>query len=362
MARRHIVTVLIALAALAPSASCAQGTQPLLVVRADNGATPFVGDGPRLVTVSPNGDGYRDTVLVRYRLTDDALVQIRMVNGHAHARRPLAAAQREGAGDHVYRWRPPHAPVPAAYVLRIAAGSVATTVVVHVQGVDAAAGRAAYHPGDTARLAVATDARRLSVDVLRITGAAPTTRRNDKVQGVPVAPAFHVRWPGHGDRPHALGVPLGHLESGVYFVRLLADDGRIGYAPIVVRPHRLGTTRTAVVMPTYTWQAYDFYDRDGDGVGDTWYAGWRRHTTRMGRPYLNRGVPAHFNTYDLPFLRWVARHGVHADFLSDADLASIGSGDRLAQLYDDVVFPGHHEYVTQSEYDVVRRFRDLGGN
>jgi hypothetical protein len=200
------------------------------------------------------------------------------------------------------------------------------------------------------------------VDVLAITGAAPTTRRNDKVQGTPVGPSFHVAWPGHGDRPRALVVPLGHWPSGVYVVRLRADDGRIGYAPFVLRPHRLGGVRVAVVMPTTTWQAYNFYDRDGDGYGDTWYAGWRRHTTRMGRPYLNRGVPAHFNTYDLPFLRWAARSHLRADYLSDADLGSIGSGDTLARLYDLVIFPGHHEYVTQSEYDVVRRFRDLGGN
>ena len=252
--------------------------------------------------------------------------------------------------------------MPAVYLLSVSTGTSTATIVVHVQGVDAAAGRAAYHPGDTAHLAVSSDARGLRVDVLAITGAAPTTRRNDKVQGTPLAPSFHVAWPGRGDRPHALAVPLGHWRSGVYFFRLRADDGRVGYAPFVLRPHRLGQSRVAVVMPTNTWQAYNFYDRDGDGHGDTWYAGWRRHTTRMGRPYLNRGVPAHFNIYDLPFLRWAARRDLQADFLSDADLASIGSGDQLARLYDFVVFPGHHEYVTESEYDVVQRFRDLGGN
>ena len=103
-------------------------------------------------------------------------------------------------------------------------------------------------------------------------------------------------------------------------------------------------------------------DRDGDGHGDAWCVGWRRYTTRVGRPYLNRVVPAHFNTYDLPFLRWAARRNLRADLLSDADLASIGSGEKLAHLCDFLVFPGHQEYVTEAEYDVVTRFRDLGGN
>jgi hypothetical protein len=50
------------------------------------------------------------------------------------------------------------------------------------------------------------------------------------------------------------------------------------------------------------------------------------------------------------------------EFLSDDDLARFTSGDALARTYDLVVFPGHEEYVTQHVYDVVRRYRDLGGN
>src|SRR5207244_3820464 len=50
------------------------------------------------------------------------------------------------------------------------------------------------------------------------------------------------------------------------------------------------------------------------------------------------------------------------DFLSDDDLEAFRSGDELAAAYDLVVFPGHAEYVTAHEYDVVERYRDLGGN
>ena len=314
-----------------------------------------------LVTVSPNGDHFREAVTIRYHLRSESRVRFDFTLHGVNGRRLQADIGGLAAGDHVFHWTPPPRPVPASYALRISTDGATATVLVHVQGIDVASARSAYHPGDSARLSVRTDAQRLTVDVLRITGDAPTTRRNDKVEGIPAGPPFRVRWPGHGDRPHGLVVPLGLWASGVYFIRVRADDGRVGYTPIVLRPHRLGTTRLAVVMPTYTWQAYNFYDRDGDGQGDTWYADWKRRTTRMGRPYLSRGVPAHFNTYDLPFLRWSARRGLHADFLSDADLASIGSGDTLARLYDLVVFPGHHEYVTKSEFDVVCRYRDLGG-
>ena len=117
----------------------------------------------------------------------------------------------------------------------------------------------------------------------------------------------------------------------------------------------------AVVLPTMTWQAYNLRDENGDGIGDTWYADWRIHTARLGRPFLNRGVPFNFRTYDLPFLHWLAWYGHGADFLSDSDLYST-SGGRLARAYRLIVFPGHHEYVTTHEYDVVQRYRDLGGN
>ena len=47
--------------------------------------------------------------------------------------------------------------------------------------------------------------------------------------------------------------------------------------------------------------------------------------------------------------------------VADDDLEAFASGDELRALYDLVVFPGHSEYMTAHAYDVVERFRDLGG-
>src|SRR5262249_46734340 len=137
-------------------------------------------------------------------------------------------------------------------------------------------------------------------------------------------------------------------------------DGRIGFAPFVLRPRHLGEHRVAVVMPTLTWAAYDIRPNP-DGSPSTWYADWHVHTARLGRPNMNRGVPYCFRRYDLPFLNWLAWNGHGADYLSDADLNST-SGAALANAYDLIVFPGHHEYVTTHEYDVVQGYRDRGGN
>jgi hypothetical protein len=82
---------------------------------------------------------------------------------------------------------------------------------------------------------------------------------------------------------------------------------------------------------------------------------------RLARPFLNRGVPPHFRAYDLRFLRWLHSTGRDVDVLAQEDLDTV-SGAALARAYRLLIFPGHHEYVTEAEYDAVTRFRDLGGN
>jgi hypothetical protein len=83
---------------------------------------------------------------------------------------------------------------------------------------------------------------------------------------------------------------------------------------------------------------------------------------RLDRPFLNRGVPPHFRQYDAAFVNWLARNEIAADVLADEDLERFRSGDQLARLYDLVVFPGHEEYVTRQVFDMVERYRNLGGN
>ena len=135
--------------------------------------------------------------------------------------------------------------------------------------------------------------------------------------------------------------------------RFAGPDGRVGYAPFVVRPTVLGaTSRVLVVLPTNTWQAYNFQDVDGNGYGDTWYAGPPNGAVNLSRTYIARGVPPRFYRYDLPFLHWLYWSGKSAEFISDSDFDLIANGDELANDYDLIVFEGHEEYVTDAR---VRR-------
>jgi hypothetical protein len=215
-----------------------------------------------------------------------------------------------------------------------------------------------YGPGSKAPLIFVSRAKSVTLQFFRAGTEDKRPKASDVMFGSSVSPRSRIGkvWPHRTVR-----VRIGNWPSGVYFARLRARGGRIGYAPFVLRPRHLGEHRVAVVLPTQTWQAYNFRDENGDHLGDTWYADWNRHTVRLGRAFLNRGVPPHYKYYDEPFLRWLQATGKAVDYLSDAEL-NHASGRELARDYALIVFPGHHEYVTRHEYDAVTEFRNRGGN
>jgi hypothetical protein len=218
-----------------------------------------------------------------------------------------------------------------------------------VPSVQAAFPRESYHPGSVATLRIFNRARGITMQLFRVGPETVPTHGRNEMQGVPVTEQRAIRG-------RLVTVRIGAWPSGLYFARLAAANGLVGFAPFVVRPRRLGEHRVAIVLPTLTWQAYNLRD------GGSWYAHWNVHTVRLGRPFLNRGVPYNFRSYDLPFLEWLARTGKDVDVLSDADLEAARTGRALARAYELVVFPGHHEYVTTREYDVATGYRNLGGH
>jgi len=214
-----------------------------------------------------------------------------------------------------------------------------------------------YRPGQVAGLRIWTSVRSATLQVFHVGPEPQLTVGDKRMEGMPIVTPRLFTTLRSGT---TIRVPVGRWPSGLYFAKVTAGD-RLGFAPFVLAPARLGEHRVAVVLPTRTWQAYNFRDDDGDGAGDTWYATRGHLQARLGRPFLNRGVPPHFRSYDLRFLRWLDRAGRDVDVLSQAELDR-STGAALARAYDLLVFPGHHEYVTSGEYNAVRGFRDRGGN
>ena len=346
-----------------------------------DGGAAFAGDNTRFATVSPNGDGLRDAAYVHFRLARPARVAVGVfVAGTvaSGARLVGQATRRFGAGAHALRWAPRETLPPRTYMLRFAArdDSGARDLVgdlqpgdpqahvVRVLGIDAGFTRPSYSPGGSGRLVVSTDEPFMTIQLFRAgPETTPSVDRygNDRMWGVPVGPSKALDWRRSRNNPVTLRLRIPYVQSGLYFERLTAPDGRTGFAPFVVLPSEWGRNRVAVVFPSNTWQAYNHRDVDGDGWGDTWYAVHSVTHVDLTRPYLHHGVPTRFLGYQLGFLRWLYQTDKQVDFFTDRELEGL-SGERLRRLYRLVVFLGHHEYMTDHAYDTVVRYRDLGGN
>jgi hypothetical protein len=342
-------------------------------LRVANGGRPFAGDRPLLATVGSTDR----TAHISFTLARRATVSLAILETGQGAASEQPTKGAEGtlrtsrkmlaAGQHTLDWTPAATLSPRTYIARISARSLDGKVetkqaVVRLLGVDAAFADRSAAPGTGATLVVRTDSAALTVQVVRSGPETEPTYANNEINGVPVGAPIQADWAHRSGAPAAITVPVGSdWPSGVYAAQITSADGRRGYAPLVVRP-ATPQARVAVVMPTSTWAAYNFYDEDGDGWGDTWYAHWRTNEVDLTRPHSTYGVPYRYRSYDLAFQHWLAQTGKRADIMSDEDLELFATPADLRAAYDLIVFPGHTEYVTKRVYDLVEAFRDKGGN
>ena len=137
-------------------------------------------------------------------------------------------------------------------------------------------------------------------------------------------------------------VTIGHWPTGLYFAQLTAKGGRVGYAPFVVPPRRLGRAgsrsycrrepgrRTTSATTTVTGSETPGTPPGPHGSGSPAVREPRR--------------PPHFRNYDLHFLHWLQQRASVSTSLPGGARGATGgarAGVRRALL------PGHHEYVTE---------------
>jgi hypothetical protein len=368
-----------ALAGLPSAARAAPDrTRAALALAARNVGRRYAGDRTLFATVSPGIDG-RDTAEIAFSLNRRATVRVDAVFGGRATTPQWTTTQLLPPGRHEVTWTPPPETPVGSYVMRLtikpkAGGSVVLgatrpatieqqrAAVVRVLGVEAAFLQRSYLPTEPMQLQVFVDAASFTLQFLRIGFEDPNlpSDRNDEMVGALKGDPVPIDWTGKRSAPVTITVQSGAWPSGLYAARLTTDDGRVGFAPFILRNPTPGALRQLVVLPTNTWQAYNMYDRDGDGWGDTWYAGGNPPVD-LTRPYRDRGVPPRFKSYDRAFLRWLARTGRVPDMMAEDDLVSFPTGDDLHARYDLVVFSGHSEYQTSHTFDVIQRYRDLGG-
>jgi len=331
-----------------------------------NGATAFVGDRARFATISPRSANARAQALLQVVSNKklDATLEVvnrNRVGAQVVSHTPVALAR----GNNEIPWAPPPSTRPGSYILRLRESDttpapVLGSAVVRVLDVEATFRQRSAQPGQTVTLSVQTDAPWLRMTLLRCGIEPEPTNSNYEMRGIQVGDPQRIDLSRGRGRKAAIPVTLNVDASGVYAVRLEGPSGHKGFAPLVVRPVA-PVQRTAVVIPTTTWHAYNYYDHNGDGFGDTWYSLWAQKRIDLTRPHLRAGVPERWRSYDLQFLHWMTTRGHQADVYADEDIDLFPNAETLRGFYDVIVFPGHTEYVTKRLYDLIQGFRDLGG-
>ena len=343
-----VVAVLAALAPVAGAAPPERRPAGLALVDARACSSPTVWTARAPLAIAAGVDGAGGCAALRLRLERAAELEFLVLQRKPRPRVVHRERRWARAGLTTVVWRPAPGSEPRTYVtqLRIRGTSEGPWLpgpVIRIRGTTARFAQESAQPGATVSLVVDDAPGGATLDVVDpateqvVSGPRPLRRRT-------------------------LRLRVGSWEPGIYAARIRTRSGTLVHAPLVVGAPPSSRPRVAVVLPTSTWQAYNLRDGDGDGWGDSWYATDRRESARLDRPYLGDGLPPFFGRYDLPFLRWFRKTGRSADFLTDEDLDRVTSADALARRYDLVVLPGHHEYVTEHELDLLEGFRDRGGN
>jgi hypothetical protein len=164
--------------------------------------------------------------------------------------------------------------------------------------------------------------------------------------------------------------------SGVYLVKIVANNGAQNHAVFIVRDDA-HVRDLLVVMPTNSWQAYNnwggkslyFYNSNGPGVGGTQatVAGTNNGRSRavkvsFDRPHSNASSDYNWVLRtEFPLIFWLERQGYKLSYTDDLNVDSQPS-QLLPAKTRTVVVAGHSEYWTKGMRDNVEAARNAGTN
>lgn len=144
------------------------------------------------------------------------------------------------------------------------------------------------------------------------------------------------------------------FPSGYYAARFPVLTGTRFIFFIVREDVPASTSRTAVVVSTHTYQAYNSYG------GTNLYPSAspaRSYRVSYERPYFDHRGLGRFPRWDEPFLKWLHQERIAVEVLADPDLEDA----TLLAPYDVLVLVGHSEYWTATARANLEAFVASGG-
>lgn len=220
--------------------------------------------------------------------------------------------------------------------------------------VEAYTDQLSYAPGDAVQLHVSSDARDLTLSVMRLGPTTEVVKEGQAVKAaahpVPAdASARGCKWP----TAVAFKVQDG-WRSGYYVARLDADGRPAGKAFFVVRPKQPGRdTKVLIQLSTNTYNAYTNWG------GYSLYAYNGRHKVQGRRVSFDRPQLSQFAIWEEPFIRWAEANGYRLDYAVNSDLEFRPD---ILKHYKLVLSVGHDEYWSAPMRDNLEAYIGNGGN
>ena len=145
---------------------------------------------------------------------------------------------------------------------------------------------------------------------------------------------------------------------GLYLVASVNKLGAIeNVAPFILRSTP-ADSKLLLIHSTLTWAAYNSfgghstYSAAVDGVDE------RSKISSLDRPYAGSGI-RHISRDAISFVQYLESTGLNIDQVADTD---INNSPSLVTNYGGLIFSGHPEYMTRTEFDTVAAARNMGIN
>lgn len=145
---------------------------------------------------------------------------------------------------------------------------------------------------------------------------------------------------------------------GLYMVASVGPTGSFeNIAPFILRSTS-SDSKLLLVHSTLTWAAYNSFG--GHSTYSAPIAGEdeRSKISSLDRPYAGSGI-SHIERDALSFVQYLESTGLNIDQVSDVDLNNSPS---IVSQYGGLIFSGHPEYMTRTEFNTIAAARNMGIN
>ena len=145
---------------------------------------------------------------------------------------------------------------------------------------------------------------------------------------------------------------------GLYLVASVNKSGAIeNVAPFILRSAP-GDSKLVLIHSTLTWAAYNSF-----GGHSTYSAAFHKKAERsqissFDRPYAGSSIN-HISRDAISFVQYLESTGINIDQVADTD---INNSPSIVTKYNGIIFSGHPEYMTRTEFNTVTAARNLGIN